>query len=36
MSAITFALMTILSGVNMYAMAVVMKVILGWNINFSV
>src|SRR5947199_3574452 len=37
LSAITFAAMTILmSGVNMYAMAVVMKVVLGWNINFSI
>ncbi|HTS13456.1 MAG TPA: sodium:solute symporter family protein [Candidatus Limnocylindrales bacterium] len=37
LSAITFALMTILmSGVNMYAMAVVMKVVLGWDINFSI
>src|SRR3954449_8751757 len=37
LSAITFALMTILmSGVNMYAMAVVMEVVLGWNINFSI
>lgn len=37
LSAITFAFMTILmSGVNMYAMAVVMKVVLGWNINFSI
>jgi solute:Na+ symporter, SSS family len=37
LSAITFALMTILmSGVNMYAMAVVMQVILGWNFTFSV
>jgi solute:Na+ symporter, SSS family len=37
LSGITFAVMTILmSGVNMYAMAVVMKVILGWNINFSI
>src|SRR5438876_7850009 len=36
LSAITFAVMTILmSGVNMYAMAVVMKLVLGWNINFS-
>src|SRR5262245_5827822 len=36
LSAVTFAIMTILmSGVNMYAMAVVMKVVLGWNINFS-
>src|SRR6201993_1120759 len=35
LSGITFAFMTILmSGVNMYAMAVVMKVVLGWNINF--
>src|ERR1700747_1940718 len=37
LSAISFALMTILmSGVNMYAMAVVMKTVLGWNINFSI
>jgi solute:Na+ symporter, SSS family len=37
LSAITFAAMTILmSGVNMYAMAVVMQVILGWNIHFSI
>ena len=37
LSAVTFAVMTILmSGVNMYAMAVVMKVVLGWNINFSI
>src|SRR5215510_4920954 len=37
LSAITFAIMTILmSGVNMYAMAVVMKVVLGWNITFSI
>src|SRR4029453_15860830 len=36
LSAVTFAFMTILmSGVNMYAMAVVMKVVLGWDINFS-
>jgi SSS family solute:Na+ symporter len=36
-SAITFAVMTVLmSGVNMYAMAVVMKVVLGWNIHFSI
>ncbi len=34
---ISFAFMTILmSGVNMFAMAVVMKVILGWNIHFSI
>src|SRR5579863_8993891 len=37
LSAISFAAMTVLmSGVNMYAMAVVMKVVLGWNINFSI
>ena len=37
LSAVTFAAMTILmSGVNMYAMAVVMKVVLGWDINFSI
>jgi len=36
LSAGTFAVMTILmSGVNMYAMAVVMEVVLGWNIHFS-
>src|SRR5438046_6813573 len=37
LSAITFAVMTILmSGVNMYAMAVVMEVVLGWNFHFSI
>jgi SSS family solute:Na+ symporter len=37
LSAASFALMTILmSGVNMYAMAVVMKTVLGWNITFSI
>ena len=36
-SAVTFAFMTILmSGVNMYAMAVVMEVVLGWNLHFSI
>jgi SSS family solute:Na+ symporter len=36
-SALSFAFMTILmSGVNMYAMALVMKIILGWNISFSI
>jgi SSS family solute:Na+ symporter len=36
-SAVSFALMTILmSGVNMYAMALVMKTVLGWNISFSI
>lgn len=35
--AVSFALMTVLmSGVNMYAMALVMKVVLGWNIHFSI
>ena len=37
LSALSFAAMTVLmSGINMYSMAVVMKVILGWNINFSI
>jgi len=37
LSAVSFAFMTILmSGVNMYAMAVVMKVVLGWDIHFSI
>lgn len=37
LGAVTFAAMTVLmSGVNMYAMAVVMKVVLGWNIHFSI
>src|ERR1700691_1214543 len=37
LSAVCFAFMTVLmSGVNMYAMAVVMKVVLGWNLNFSI
>ena len=37
LSAISFAIMTILmSGINMYSMAVIMKVILGWNIHFSI
>jgi solute:Na+ symporter, SSS family len=36
-SAVSFALMTILmSGVNMYAMAVVMQTVLGWNLTFSI
>jgi SSS family solute:Na+ symporter len=36
-SAVSFAFMTILmSGVNMFAMAIVMQTILGWNINFSI
>ena len=37
LSAVTFAVMTILmSGVNMYAMALVMRVVLGWDIHFSI
>ncbi|HEY6448043.1 MAG TPA: sodium:solute symporter family protein [Acidobacteriaceae bacterium] len=37
LSAVCFALMTVLmSGINMYAMAVVMKVVLGWNLSFSI
>jgi SSS family solute:Na+ symporter len=37
LSAGSFALMTILmSGVNMYAMALTMKVVLGWNIHVSI
>ena len=37
LSAITFAFMTVLmSGINMYSMALVMKVVLGWDINFSI
>lgn len=36
-SAVSFAFMTVLmSGVNMYSMALVMKVVLGWNISFSI
>lgn len=36
-SAISFAFMTVLmSGVNMFAMAAVMQVVLGWNLNFSI
>lgn len=37
LSAISFALMTVfMSGINMYSMALVMRVILGWDINFSI
>src|SRR5579872_3969136 len=37
LAAVSFALMTILmSGVNMYAMAVVMQTVLGWNMTFSI
>jgi SSS family solute:Na+ symporter len=37
LSAISYAFQTVLmSGINMYAMALVMKVVLGWDINFSI
>jgi solute:Na+ symporter, SSS family len=37
LSATCFAFMTVLmSGINMYSMAIVMKVVLGWNLNFSI
>src|SRR5271166_3082256 len=37
LAAISFAAeMVLMSGVNMFAMAVVMKVVLGWNITFSI
>ncbi|MGA8151848.1 MAG: sodium:solute symporter family protein [Terriglobales bacterium] len=37
LSAVSFAAMTVLmSGINMYSMALVMKVILGWDIHFSI
>jgi SSS family solute:Na+ symporter len=37
LSSISFAFMTVLmSGINMYAMAVVMRVVLGWDIHFSI
>jgi SSS family solute:Na+ symporter len=37
LSAACFAVMTVLmSGVSMYAMALVMKVVLGWNMHFSI
>ncbi|HTV13829.1 MAG TPA: sodium:solute symporter family protein [Acidobacteriaceae bacterium] len=36
-SAVCFAFMTVLmSGINMYSMALVMKVVLGWNLSFSI
>src|SRR5438067_12323931 len=36
-SSISFAFMTVfMSGINMYAMAVVMRVVLGWDLNFSI
>jgi SSS family solute:Na+ symporter len=37
LSAVTFAFMTVLmSGINMYSMALVMRVVLGWDIHFSI
>src|SRR6266699_6753423 len=37
LAAITFGIMTVLmSGVNIYSMALVMKAVLGWNIDFSI
>jgi SSS family solute:Na+ symporter len=37
LSAVSFAMMTVLmSGINMYSMALVMKVVLGWDIHFSI
>jgi len=37
LSALSFAAMTVLmSGINMFSMAMVMRVILGWDINFSI
>src|SRR5580698_9659382 len=36
-AAVSFAFMTVLmSGVNMFAMAEVMKIVLGWDLNFSI
>ena len=36
-SAVSFAFMTVLmSGVNMFAMAKVMQIVLGWDLNFSI
>src|SRR5271167_72662 len=37
LSAVSFAVMTILmSGVNMFSMALVMKIMLGWDLHFSI
>ena len=37
LSAVSFGFMTVLmSGINMYAMALVLKVVLGWDIHFSI
>src|SRR5215472_5593778 len=37
LAAICFGFMTVLmSGINMYSMALVLKIVLGWNIHFSI
>jgi len=37
LAGVSFAFMTVLmSGINMYAMALVMKVVLGWDLHFSI
>jgi SSS family solute:Na+ symporter len=37
LSAVSFAVMTVLmSGINMYAMALLLNVVLGWNMDFSI
>jgi transporter, SSS family len=37
LSAVSFGFMTVfMSGINMYSMAIVMKVVLGWDIHFSI
>lgn len=37
LAAVSFGLMTVfMSGINMYSMALVMKVVLGWDIHFSI
>src|ERR1700710_1696781 len=37
LAAVSFGFMTLLmSGINMYSMALVMRVVLGWDINFSI
>jgi solute:Na+ symporter, SSS family len=37
LSAVCFAFMTVLmSGINMFSMALVLKIVLGWNIHFSI
>ncbi len=37
LSAVSFGFMTVLmSGINMYSMAIVLKVVLGWDIHFSI